>query len=159
MSADQRSSVGLSICISFCCLLAYSLNLTALVIAYNNSDVDCISDYAGISFSYITWLKVFGFIGTAYMFILLFLISVFTYNQADTITIIQIIKLSYIPYFMFNFVWYIVGAVLYFETVHSCNSSLPIRSFGLALFIIQTIGMCSINSSRSDESSTNSNIV
>ena len=151
MSSEQRSSIGFSICLVFGILLSYSLCLTSLIIAYNYSDENCIKDYAGISFSYTTWLKVNGFIGTAYTFILISLISVLTYQKLEINDILSIVKISYVPYFIFGFVWYIVGAVLYFETVHSCYSGLPIRSFGLALFIIQTIGMCNIGGTRSND--------
>ena len=78
MSSEQRSSIGFSICLVFGILLSYSLCLTSLIIAYNYSDENCIKDYAGISFSYTTWLKVNGFIGTAYTFILITLVSVLT---------------------------------------------------------------------------------
>lgn len=117
-----------------------SLSIASIVIADKNQNAVCISSYSDISFNYTTWLQIMGW--TNIVVIIITFLSGVGYILYET-SAIGICGISFLVLnHMFQFTWYIVGTILFFETVNSSckdsNSSLYL--YGLALFIIQTIG-------------------
>jgi hypothetical protein len=118
---------------------ALAIAVGGLVYTYgDDSKTVCVATFAGISFSYVTWLRVMGitFIGGITFEMLLicchgFSGTVFSSKAAKTFGII---------FYLFQFAWAVVGAILYWQTVSSnCPDGSSFQMFALAIFCIQTI--------------------
>lgn len=125
-------------------ICASSLSVTSIVISNKFSNDECIGAYNGISFSYGVWLDVNGWTGLAMVcFIVIFgtLYKILQRTNERISNIIGTIGLGGIIFYaIFQFIWYIIGAVLYFVEVYStCAKGTPLYDFGLTLFVIHTI--------------------
>jgi len=100
-------------------------------------EVTCIGMFAGITFSYITWLRVLGwtFVGgiSAEMILLM------VHGISGTVLTSKIATFFGLIFFGFQAAWYAVGAILYWKTVTTnCEGGSQLQMFSLALFIIQS---------------------
>jgi hypothetical protein len=120
---DSTTGVGL---LAFVVLL--TLGLAAVSIADGYGDNTCVGDYVGISFNYSYWLLVYG--GVSVAIALLFgLLTGWSYclpvtrnSKANAGYFIHVGLVRVLVY-VFQFSWFITGAVLYFEEVNaSCAS-------------------------------------
>ncbi|MDD4930727.1 MAG: hypothetical protein PHG66_01055 [Candidatus Colwellbacteria bacterium] len=114
-----------------------ALSICAIIIHDRYSNTTCIGSYSGIVFGYVKWLYIYAWtnIGLIGCMCWLFIISRFSSIKVDSLKL-NILRLGY----LFQFAWYIVGAVLYFiEINESCSSGDILYDFGLALFICQTV--------------------
>jgi hypothetical protein len=118
---------------------ALGMAVGGLVLVYgDNSDNTCIGDLEGISFSYVTWLRVMGFSFIGGLLVLLAL--VFAHGWWGTWCTSKLATVFGLLFFFFQMAWYVVGSILYWETVTTnCASGTEIQVFSLALFIIQTV--------------------
>jgi hypothetical protein len=120
--------------------IALTFGIVAIVIADKYGNDQCVGSYAGISFSYGTWLLVFGAIKVVMCFVSTILVIASVLDKSGCSLIV-----TYIVGALgmgFDFAFYIVGSILFFNEVNSTNCSTeqpPLQQFGLALFIIQTI--------------------
>jgi hypothetical protein len=134
-------------CTTVCCILLVvlifvglllSLAISALAIGSNFKNDQCIGTYASISFKYDTWLLTYGITNTIMISLLLLCGMCYMCTESDAYKLFAIF--IYGIFCTFHFAWYVVGAVLYFNTVsNSCQAGKPLHDFGLALFIIDTI--------------------
>lgn len=118
------------------------LSSGAIFIHERYSDNECVGTYGGIFFGYVKWLYIYGWtnIGIIGIMFWLFSISKCTDMKFETLKR-NILCLGY----LFQFSWYIVGAILYFvEVNNSCSTGDVLYDFGLALFICQTVVLGSI---------------
>lgn len=132
--------------LSFITCYLLSTSITALVISSHHENDQCMEECSGIFFAYgiwieityANWLKIYGITEIYTMGVCLFLFIWWRHMRDDCLMCLgyTVAILGY----AFQFVWYIIGAILYFKTViSSCPSGQPLHDFGLALFIIQTI--------------------
>lgn len=117
---------------------ALSVAVTGLVLVYKDDpSLVCVGSLGGVSFSYITWLRVMGFTFIGSM--LLEIAFVCAHGISGTIFTSKAATYFGGLMYLFQVVWYVVGAILYFKTVsNNCDSGTQIQTFSLALFIIQT---------------------
>jgi hypothetical protein len=133
-----------------------SLAITAIIVA-NRDDDRCIGSYAGIDLSYETWLMVYGIVT---------LVSVGIAGALGTLALAGAVvgeKITayltgcsaivlFALWLIWQFCWYVVGSILYFQTVYSnCQAGTTIYQFGLALFIIQTTTFACVTFGGSNE--------
>jgi hypothetical protein len=106
----------------------------------SQGDPSCATSYEGITFTYSTWLYYFGLIGFIHLGVMLLtvILELLMENVGALIGFIV-----WVVYGLWAFAWYIIGAVLLFETLASqeCRGE-HIWKFGLALFIIHTVALC-----------------
>jgi len=114
------------------------LSIAAITISNKYSNDQCIGIYKGISFTYGTWLFAYGItevIGTG---LLVFFSLAWFMTESYCLGLITVV--TWAVTYIFQFCWYIVGSILFFQTVNgTCDDTSTIQQFGLALFIIQTI--------------------
>lgn len=132
------------------CLATYALSIAAIVVSLEEADDACLQHYSGISFGYPTWLYVYGVTSIALttVFILVVTTGAFSESLSSPVAIsilcpgVSVVVLGG----LFEFAWFIVGAVLFFkEVAPDCPSGHLLYDFGLALFIIQCVGYaCSV---------------
>ncbi len=122
-------------------ILAFTAN------SISNNSYTCIGQYFNINFQYDTWLNIFGSVNMLsisfglYLYFFQFTADWKHWNDFKE----KICLIFFCIMYLFNFAWYIVGAILYFNTVFlNCERGQSIHDFGLALFIIQTIHFCYI---------------
>jgi hypothetical protein len=130
-------------------LFSITLPITAIIVAFYYEDEQkkegCITEYKDLEFGYMIYLKIYGFLS-------LFLIHIFALfvlylcfkkapeNETYDKKLSLFTKLFVIICLMLQFIWFIIGAFLFFATVNnSCDKNIPLRKFGLSLFIIQCI--------------------
>lgn len=121
----------------------FSLSVTAVIIHDKYGLDECIGTYGGISFGYDTWLEIYGWTNIALLCFFAFaaFCGFLAQSSEDATSCVGAcaVLIAVIGY-AFQFCWYIVGAILYFQEVNSsCAPGKPLHDFGLALFIIQTI--------------------
>lgn len=119
-----------------------ALSVCAIIVHDRYNDRTCIGSYGGIMFGYVKWLYIYAWtnIGLIGCMIWLFVISRFSSVKVNTLKL-NILRLGY----LFQFAWYIVGAILYFIEVNkSCSSGDILYDFGLVLFICQSIALFTI---------------
>ena len=118
---------------------ALATSIGALYYVYGDDAATvCIGEFAGISFSYITWMRILGltFCGS----LLLEIIFIFAHGWTGTLITSKLATYWGILMYLFQAAWYGVGALLYFKTVvDNCETGSQIQTFSLALFIIQTV--------------------
>ena len=120
--------------------LLFSLSVAAISIHAKYGNDLCIGSYSGISFGYDVWLNIYGWTNISLIIFILIMLLVCVYYEWLQPSCVCLIKFVAVLAYFFQFSWYIVGSVLYFQEVNSnCQSGRPIHDFGLALFIIQTI--------------------
>lgn len=108
----------------------------------NDSDICFYS--SKITFNYITWLKIF-YIMTLTITGLILLLTVLdfairTASIQDQKTILEKIAGMFSTLgIIFQISWYIIGSILYFQTIYPNCQGTMIYNFGFALFVIQTI--------------------
>ncbi len=145
--------------ILLCILLAFNaaLGIAALCVGYNTSLHVCLGKYGGISFGYPTWLLVYGWVEIA-QFSILFALAIFgcffvfvdTENDAALPRFIA--GIVFYTLALFQFIWYIVGIILFVtEVLPTCAAGTIIFDFGLALNLIKllTIVFSVLGSSKS----------
>jgi len=127
---------------------SFGLAIGEIVVANKFGDDVCVGNYHGISFSYKTWLLVSGWVNIATFCALAALGGCYLVAASAQGTVAQGAIgaagacLMWL-FGMYSLAWYIVGAVLFFKEIEpSCQSGKPLYDFGLALFILQTIGIC-----------------
>lgn len=131
---------GVSSCaLTFVFLLLLSTAIAALIIANKYDTKDCMSKYSGIDIRYDLWLKINGGVEIAFLsLIALFVCSATTGKKnscRDTfITLLVIVDV------LFQFIWHIVGIVLYFHTTfETCASNTMVYTFGFTMVILKTV--------------------
>jgi hypothetical protein len=132
--------------------LAFNVTLavTAIDVAWKDGNDQCIGNYKGISFSYGTWLLIFGWTDIAEVAAVLVVIAGLILSlQMHNETCAEGLGMCAICLFAvcetFQFAWYVVGAVSFFaEVAPSCPQGSRLYDFGLALFVIKTVlfGCC-----------------
>lgn len=117
---------------------ALATSIGALIFVYgDDSTTECIGEFAGISFSYISWLRILGltFCGS----LLLEIILVFIHGWTGTLLTSKLATGWGILMYLFQTAWYVVGAILYWKTVsENCENGSQIQMFSFALFVIQS---------------------
>jgi hypothetical protein len=137
--AQRVTTLG---CVAACTLLmlgaATAVAVGALVFVYKSgSTTECLGSFAGISFSYLTWLRVMGwtFIGS----LALEVIFVFAHGWTGTYCTSKAATTWGFLMYLFQTAWAVIGAVLYWEgSTSNCSNGSQIQLFALSLFIIQT---------------------
>jgi hypothetical protein len=124
---------------------ALATSIGALWYVYrDDAATECIGEFAGISFSYVTWLRVLGlsFCGSLFLEIIL----VFAHGWSGTMCTSKAATAWGLIMYLFQAAWYAVGAILYWKTVaDNCEKGSEIQTFSFALFIIQsTVVLCLI---------------
>ena len=118
-------------------IILLGLSVSAILIHNKYGSLECMIDYKGVVFNYIKWLYIYawtniGLLCTSFWF---FIISKSSNIKVENLKLV-FLRVGY----LFQFSWYVVGAVLYFIEVNNpCNPSDVLYSFGLSLFICQTI--------------------
>ena len=118
------------------------ISVGAIFVHEKYSDIDCIDSYKYISFGYVKWLYIYAWtnIGIIAVMSWLFVISRCSNMKIDYLKL-NILRLGYI----FQFSWYVIGAILYFIEINkTCSVKDVLYDFGLALFICQTIIFASL---------------
>lgn len=108
----------------------------------NDESNTCFNFYNEIKISYITWLKVFCITTlTITGLIMLFIgIDIHTRNADTRKTILEkIARLLNALGVIFEIFWYVIGSIIYFQTIYPNCQGTMIYDFGFTLFIIQTI--------------------
>lgn len=118
---------------------ALATSIGALWYVYrDDASTECIGEFAGISFSYITWLRVLGF--TFCGSLLLEIILVFAHGWSGTMCTSKAATAWGIIMYLFQAAWYAVGAILYWKTVaENCENGSEIQKLSFVLFIIQSV--------------------
>lgn len=117
-----------------------ALGVCAIVIALNNKDNSCATDYDGISFSCTTWLLVFGATTLGFWALVILLMISAICVEMSLVTGFGLCVA--VAYGLFSTAWMIIGSVLYFHDVHdNCPTDGALRQFGLAVFIIWVISI------------------
>ncbi len=132
------SCAGSCFCIFISLLVAFnvSLAISALIISEDYGKDECIGNYKGISFGYPTWLIVYGWtqLGALFTYMLIgicFLFSLQLNLEPLKEWAIILFTIVFIINGLFQFAWYIVGAVLFFTEVSPNCQGLPLYDFGL----------------------------
>lgn len=117
--------------------------LAALVIAFTEQDEyeQCMKQYKGIKFSYLSWLKGTGFILIYHVIeMAFFCISIRSASgRLDEISL-WIQGIFFVLYSLFMTAWITIGGILLFKEVHpGCSEDSTQWQFGLALFIVQIV--------------------
>lgn len=122
-----------------CCVITIGIvsglcfGIASILISISNTNNSCVEKFSGISFNYLQWLYIFGIIQLAWI-VLLCVIGFFWFVvKIDLMFLCHIMNL-------FNFAWYIVGSILFFEEVAKTCQGCQLYNYGLTLFILQTIG-------------------
>lgn len=137
--AHKVTSLG---CVAFfvMLLLGAALSTSAMALWYvygDDAKTQCIGEFAGISFSYVTWLRILGltFCGS----FLLEVILLVAHGCSGTVCTSKSATIWGVLMYVFQAAWYAVGAILYWKTVaNNCDKGSEIQEFSLALFIIQS---------------------
>jgi hypothetical protein len=118
---------------------AFAVAVGGLVYVYEDvPEKACVGQLAGISFSYIMWLKVMGwtFVGST----MLELIFIFMHGHSGTVCTAKLAQGFAVLWYAFQAAWLGVGAALYWNTVSpNCNKNSKLQALGLAIFIIQSL--------------------
>ena len=119
-------------------ILSLSLSITAIVISNKYKGDECISNFSGISFKYDTWLLIYGICELSFILTIITITLIYGCTSSKCILYTGI-ALCLIGV-AFQFSWYIVGSILFFEEVNSsCVDAQPtIQKFGLALHKART---------------------
>ncbi len=148
------ATVLIGVTLALCAALA----IAALQIGSEYGHDQCIGEYRGISFGYAKWLYIHGWTEIAILTVLVILCACFgccAFVSGDitagcwTTVITIVLTIGYI----FDFAWYIVGAILFFvEVAPTCPMGMPLYDFGLTLFIIKSVIIgCSLLKFKQDE--------
>ncbi len=127
---------------AFLCLIIISLPLyiSAIIIAGDGMP-KCSTTYKGINFNYDTWLRVYGItglVGIGGMGLSLILAAI-----DKNMGLAMLVTLALMEAF-WKLAWFVVGAVLLFtELAHGDCMGTRIWVFGLVLFILEIVTMCS----------------
>lgn len=118
------------------CFAAFylSLGISSIIVAKQTSVTthsSCYNTYDGVSFSFMTWLLWSGVMDLVSFAVFLFSMVLF-WKGGPVFTCWGVFAVLIV---MFNFAWFIVGAVLLFTEVLHCNHS-QLWAFGLAKFCI-----------------------
>lgn len=109
----------------------------ALAVVYNmDPSTDCLSSFAGISFSYVSWLKWMGI--TFFIGLFVELVLVFVHGVAGTMLSEKLAIWFGWLFFIFQTAWCAVGSILYWKTVtNNCQFGSDIQAIGLTEFVVQ----------------------
>jgi hypothetical protein len=137
LSFIQNVCIVILIFIYFAAVL--TLAIFSIIISNLNNNTFCIGSYNNIVFNYTTWLQIYGWTEIGIIATINFLLYLMIFHKINCsyYLIIIIFTLGY----LFQFAWYIIGSVLFFETIqpYCQNANKSLWQFSLALFIIQTI--------------------
>jgi len=125
------------------CYTCCALPLIVTAFIYGLQDMpECASEYLGISFQYNTWLVVKAATDIGMIGLLWLLLWVAAYVDASVGACLAFC--AYVLYGLFDFAWYVVGAILLFNTLagSECSTS-PYWAFGIAMFVIQSCAVLS----------------
>ena len=141
-SEDNKGPICILISICILIMLVLTVFIIAVVYSYKYENDTCVTKYGNISFNYIYWLRVQGFM-SIFQIIFSSIFIVLLDNEQELQMIFS--SCMNILFITFDFSWFIVGSVLYFNEVESsCNSSSDIYKFGMALFILQLVSFTGI---------------
>jgi hypothetical protein len=136
----------------FLIFISLSFGIASTVIGFEDVMPECASHYPGISFEFDIWLQVHGVTNLVYsgFLMVIFYLTIQHLNDSDKIdpTLLMVCPGSFFTIFLF--VWSVVGAVLFVETLNKteCHAS-RYYEYGLSYFIIQIVFcLCSFTRSR-----------
>jgi hypothetical protein len=137
-------------------LMTTSVGIASLVIWDENQNDTCAVRTDLVEFSYFTWLFWTGLVILIVNAIFLPAFIIYTCALARGKTLVAafmfaLLRSVSILTTLFDIAWFVVGAILYFKEIHTeCPTGGALHKFGLALFILQCIGVgCSVLKSRS----------
>jgi hypothetical protein len=100
---------------------------------------DCWKNVSSVGINYFSYVIVFGLSNMFGSIIYApFVIRIFQLYEPDCR--IKILVFVCCPILIFQFVWYVLGTISYFQTVYNiCPNDSVINSFGLILFVLQAV--------------------
>lgn len=119
-------------------IFALALGIPAIVIGFKDEPA-CVNTYEGISFTFVTWLRVFGLVIISST-ILLVVTAISAIQLESKLLAGTAVVLRWL-FRVFGLVWFVIGTVLYFKTVDENCGDEPIGEYGLAWFIIYIVGI------------------
>jgi hypothetical protein len=123
-------------------LIGASVGLAAFALwwLYHSGDpnTECLANFEGIAFSYISWLRVLAITFLSGMAVGLLLVTL--HGLVGTVCTSKMATIFGILFFLFQLGWYIVGSILYWRTVPTnCDNGGFIQTGALVLFIFETV--------------------
>ena len=134
-------------------LLVMGFFVTSIIAIAKGPDYDdpCIGVSTTIKLSYVQWLQIYGWTNISIMAIALVCLWYYSDRQEYLTSIwwrphglIQceciVLFVSSVVGLIFQIAWYIIGALLFFETVNdSCGVTLAIHHLGIGIFVMETV--------------------